>query len=165
MEEQEKMSIEMRQDLFNHLSKEHDLILLESELDFIIMIVGESLSKTIHAKRVSDEDIEEEFPVIHPCIDMKDIQDALINRSKRIGAHWMQDRLSQTTEGEDKIHHLDLLDYKRFREMQNMSLKMDRKDFSEYLRDNWVIIRVVKLPTDKKEKGGNQYGIDSDATM
>jgi len=37
----EEMSIEMRQDLFNHLVNEHDLTLLESELDMIIMIVGE----------------------------------------------------------------------------------------------------------------------------
>lgn len=67
------MSAEIRQQLFNHLAEEHDLILLESQLDDIINIV---LCETDAVKTlVEDLDIL--------LKDIKSIQDVILDKVNR----------------------------------------------------------------------------------
>lgn len=100
---QESMSKEIRQDLFNHLVNEHDLTLLESELDFIIMIVGESFSPTNRAIP-SEEEIMKEAERIYP---LKGVESDMFRKGDQgiwcNGARYVLSQLDSNKPEEGKI--------------------------------------------------------------
>lgn len=99
---------EQRQELFNHMSREHDISLLETELDEIIRIVKSYT--TPPANTVTDEEIEKEIDKGLAKSDYPSYEkDSGYRSGFQACIKWMRDRLSQTPEGEGWISVEDRL--------------------------------------------------------